>query len=141
MKKGIIYLVWFFCEITRAETMDLSHGILHSFDDTPGLLYQKIDGTSHVEVLDSNGDGKVDLLRYSVFDEGGKELLQVEDHEIDGTLDQRWHKVEPSYFEIQHNRKWFRVYGKAQDMYIQTKSGMIEVRLNNGKLSTSNHNK
>lgn len=141
MKIGIIYLVWFSCAITHAETMKLSHGILHSFDDTPGFLYQKVDGTPHVAVLDSNNDGKVDLLRYSVFDEEGLELFVVEDHEMDGTLDQRWHRVEPSYFEIQHNEKWYRVHGKAQDMHIKTKSGMVEVQLNNGKLSTSTHNK
>jgi hypothetical protein len=70
-------------------------------------VFQRESGVPMLSASDQDGDGRVDILTYGVFDENGQQMLEVIDYEADGQADVRLHLVE-EYFEIWHNDRWFR---------------------------------
>jgi hypothetical protein len=70
-------------------------------------LFHRETGQPMLSAGDENGDGSIDSLMYSVFDENGKLILGVTDYEADGQADLRVHFGE-DYFEIWHNERWYR---------------------------------
>ena len=117
-----------------------SDGVLVAEPHHPGFAFLRPDGRTQIEVIDTNGDGKSDLLRYRVFDGTGQELVEVEDHGMDGTLNQRWHKLPTNRFEIWYQSGWHRVQGKGAGMHIKTPSGVVPVRMEQGRLLPAAHN-
>jgi hypothetical protein len=127
--------------IAEVKQIASSDGVLLVDENHPGFAFLRPDGRTKVEVVDTNGDGKSDLLRYRVFDVSGQELSEVEDHGMDGTLNQRWHKVPTNRFEIWYQSGWYWVQGKGTGMHIKTPGGVVPVRMEHGRLVPAAHNK
>lgn len=70
-------------------------------------IFHRDTGTPMVTVGDRNGDGRIDVLTYSVLDENGKAVLDVVDYEADGQADMRVN-FRDHYFEIWHIDRWYR---------------------------------
>jgi hypothetical protein len=129
--------------IAAAEVKQIasSDGVLLADQNHPGFVFLRPDGRTKIEAVDTDGDRKADLLRYSVFDSTGKELLEVEDHGMDGTLNQRWHKAPTERFEIWHESNWYRVQRKGKEHYITTPNGVVSVRMERGRFVPAAHSK
>src|SRR5262245_34018378 len=52
-------------------------------------IFHRETGTPMVSISDRNGDGRIDILTYSVLDENGQAVLDVVDYEADGQADMR----------------------------------------------------
>jgi len=63
---------------------------------------------------DSDGDGKLDDLIYTVMDDNGKALMQIIDYGMDGILDSRLH-FDSAYAEIQYQNKWYKIEKKGDE--------------------------
>lgn len=75
-------------------------------------LFQRGTGLPMLSAGDADGDGRIDSLRYSVFDARNERILEVIDYEADGQADIRMH-VKEGYFEIWHADRWYRVETRA----------------------------
>ncbi len=138
---SVLSLLSAFPAVAQVKQIASSDGVLLAEPNHPGFAFLRPDGQTKIEAVDTNGDGKSDLLRYRVFDSSGQELLEVEDHGMDGTLNQRWHKVPTNRFEIWYQSGWYWVQGKGAGMHIKTPGGVVTVRMEQGRLVPAAHNK
>jgi|GEM_PF-5083849 len=73
-----------------------------------GLLVQQRD--TEVPMLtaaDRNGDGRLDIITYTVLDEKDEAVLEVVDYEADGQADVRLH-LQEGYLELWHRDRWYQ---------------------------------
>jgi hypothetical protein len=70
-------------------------------------IFHRDAGTPMLSVGDRDGDGRIDVLTYSVVDAEGESVLDVVDYEADGQPDFRMHFKE-GFFEIWHIDRWYR---------------------------------
>ncbi|MCU7829732.1 MAG: hypothetical protein KZQ85_11760 [Candidatus Thiodiazotropha sp. (ex Myrtea sp. 'scaly one' KF741663)] len=133
----------FFASLSVAEVKQIasSDGVLLADQNRPGFAFLTPNGRTKIEVIDTNQDQVVDLLRYSIFDSTGADLLEVEDHGIDGILNQRWHKSPVNRFEVWYESSWYWVQGKGEKIHIKTPGGEVPIRIEQGRLVPAAHNK
>ncbi len=65
-------------------------------------------GAPMLSTADRNGDGRIDMLTYSVLDQDGQTVVLVTDYDVDGQADLRVH-LQESYAEIWHEDRWYRI--------------------------------
>ena len=70
-------------------------------------IFHRETGKPMVAISDRDGDGRIDILTYSVLDESGQAALDVVDYEADGQPDMRIN-FKDHYFEIWHVDRWYR---------------------------------
>jgi hypothetical protein len=111
----------------------------------PELMVTMKGAGSVFEVLDTDNDKKLDLLRYSVFDKDGNYLYTVEDYAMDGSYDIRNNfnhrdqlnsedlKMEVNYFGC-----WYRVIKGERGAIIKVGDQEIPISLVNGKPTYNN---
>lgn len=74
--------------ISNQKTMNVSVSVDDNKENSNGVsIYQKNTGQSYVSVSDSDGDGVLDFITYSILDKDGKLLSSVEDFGMDGQID------------------------------------------------------
>ena len=74
--------------ISNQKTMNVSLSVDDNKENSNGVsIYQKNTGQSYVSVSDSDGDGVLDFITYSILDKDGKLLSSVEDFGMDGQID------------------------------------------------------
>lgn len=142
MSLSLLFIL-FACISVSAEWEGIKSGKQTIFvgSDEPGFMMLNEDGNRQIETLDKDKDGKVDLIRISVFDESGIEIMEIEDHDLDGYVDTRWHKTEPQFIEIMHNGDWHKVFKSESGPYIKTDLGSLPLTTKNGYLQIETHNK
>ena len=89
-------------------------------------------GTPIISFGDRDGDGRVDILDYTVLNEDGEEILSVTDYEFDGQPDLRIHWQE-SYFEIWHVDRWYRVTEQGERRGILMGDEFVELKQENNR--------
>ena len=143
MNKVFLILLVLCSACSHADRVEFRTGkqTLLSSTDEAGFILLTEQGNTHIEVLDKNKDGVVDLMRLSIFNSQGQEVMQVEDGNLDGVIDQRWHKQEPSYYEVMYNGAWHTVLKAESGLYIETLNGNLSVTNDNGYLQVQTHNK
>jgi uncharacterized Fe-S center protein len=119
-------------------SIDVANQSIVYFSDQAGFSLQTKEGEIHVQALDKDEDGTIDLIRYSIFDESGKEILEVEDSTLNGVINQRWHKSNPSYIEILYNKNWYKVHKSENGPYINVLGKKIPVTTEKGYLYPKN---
>ncbi len=100
-----------------------------------GIGIHKLDNFEKiVELVDKDNDGVIDLLRYAVLNQNGIKSFEVEDHEMDGVLDQRavYENGKLMYFEIPFNGKWHKVIGNDGQNHILIEGQNIPVSYSDG---------
>ncbi len=76
-------------------------------------LYNSATMQPLLNASDANGDGRLDLLAYTVLDESGNWVTEVFDYGADGIADMRVHAHE-DYFEVWYRDRWYKV-GKLDE--------------------------
>jgi len=82
---------------------------------------------------DNDGDGSLDFLSYSVLDEAGESVLEVDDYGADGQADLRLHFRE-RYNELWHADRWYRVEKRDGRQGIVVDGEWLDVRVENDRL-------
>lgn len=82
---------------------------------------------------DSDGDGDLDLLRYIVYDENGDQLIEVEDYDVNGKTDVRWHWQEPSFMELWYSNGWRQLHKRGDEFYLEFDGQVVPVKYENGR--------
>ena len=59
-----------------------------------------------LSVGDRDGDGRIDMLTYTVFDQDGEQVMDVIDYEADGQADIR-HHFGKGYYDIWYGDRWY----------------------------------
>ena len=108
--------------------------------DQAGFILNTKQGQIHMQALDKDEDGTADLIRYSVFDTNGQEIIEVEDSTLNGEINQRWHKKDPSYIEILYLGEWYKVHKSESGPYIEVHGNNIPVSNEHGYLYPKTHN-
>jgi hypothetical protein len=80
-----------------------------------------------LSVGDRDGDGRIDLLTYSVYAAGGEYVLEVIDYEADGQADMRIH-FKDNFFEIWHAGQWRRVEKRGEQRSILVDGKVVQLR-------------
>ncbi len=71
-------------------------------------VYHRSLGTPILAAADRDGDGRVDILTYSVLNEGGEAIRDVIDYGADGQADLRIH-FDQDLAEIWHLERWYPI--------------------------------
>ena len=71
-------------------------------------IFHRTTGVPMMSIADETGDGRIDILSYSVIGDDGKAIREVVDYEADGQADLRVH-FDESYTEIWHKDRWHRI--------------------------------
>ena len=71
-------------------------------------IFHRSAGTPMLSVGDKNGDGRIDVLSYSVVGEDGQTIREVVDYDADGQANLRIH-FDEGYAEIWHLDRWNRI--------------------------------
>ena len=106
-----------------------------------GFLYTNQNMESVVEVLDTDKDGVVDLLRYTVYAKDGTDFITSEDYGMDGDINMRWHHAKDDYMEVWYLEKWNRILGMKEELHIVNGEWRIPVVNTNGRFVVQTHNK
>lgn len=143
MNKFLVSVIVFISSHCVAEWTELETGKekLISHKDQAGFLLLTEQGNTHIEVLDKDSDGVVDLIRLSVFNEQNQEIIQVEDSNLDGIIDHRWYRQEPSYVEMHYEGAWYKVEKSDSESYIETENGKLLLTNKNGYLQVQTDSK
>ena len=108
--------------------------------EEPGFSYTNGKNESVIEAMDINQDGRVDFLRYNSFDNTGQNVLQVEDCNLDGTIDVKWHlpnaPPSQSWHEVWHQGTWRKVHKGG---FIIAGEEMVPVKMINGCLRAASN--
>lgn len=88
---------------------------------------------------DSDGDGTYDLLRYIAYDANGNQVIEVEDYDVDGSANTRWHWQEPSYLELWHMDAWRRIEKDGDRFYLEVNGIVVPVEYQGGKFSAGDN--
>lgn len=107
----------------------------------PGFMFTNHKMKSLVEVLDTDEDGVVDLLRYTAYAENGVDFIASEDYDMDGEINMRWHHSEDGYMELWYLEKWHRILGRGKELHIVNGQWRIPVISKNGRFVAQTHNK
>ena len=70
-------------------------------------IFHRDSGAPMLNAGDRDGDGRIDILTYTVVDAQGEAVLDVVDYEADGQPDFRLNFKE-HFFEIWHIDRWYR---------------------------------
>ena len=93
---------------------------------------------SHGLVLalgDSDGDGDLDLLRYMAYDNNGEQLIEVEDYDVNGDADVRWHWKEPGFMELWYLNTWRRLHKRGEEFFLEFDGKVVPVKYENGRFA------
>jgi hypothetical protein len=73
---------------------------------------------NYVQVIDIDGNGLPDFLRYYVLDKNGEDIFRVEDYGFDGQADVKW-DIQNNLFKVYYNKEWHlgRRTDKSKPMY------------------------
>jgi hypothetical protein len=82
---------------------------------------------------DSDGDGGLDLLRYIAYDENGDQLIEVEDYDVNGKTDVRWHWQEPSFMELWYSNGWRQLHKSGDEFYLEFDGKVVPVKYESGR--------
>jgi hypothetical protein len=69
-------------------------------------IFHRETGTPMVSLGDTSGDGRLDIISYTVVDQQGQAVLDIIDYEADGQADLRLH-LGGGTSEIWHNERWY----------------------------------
>mgnify|MGYP001823295889 FL=1 len=69
-------------------------------------IFHRETGTPMLSLGDTTGDGRIDIITYTVVNEQGEAVLDVVDYEADGQADMRLH-LGGGTSEIWHNERWY----------------------------------
>lgn len=70
-------------------------------------IFHRESGRPMLTAGDRSGDGRIDVLTFTVFDDDGNPILDLIDYEADGQWDMRVN-LQEGYFEIWHIDRWYR---------------------------------
>jgi hypothetical protein len=90
-------------------------------------VFHRDTGEPMLSIGDTDGDGRIDVLTYSVFDASGAYIIEVVDYEADGQADMRLHLKE-KFFEIWHADRWRRVEVRGEKRGIVIDGKFIELQ-------------
>jgi hypothetical protein len=90
-------------------------------------IFKRDTGEPMLSAGDTDGDGRIDVLTYSVFDASGAYVLEVVDYEADGQADMRLHLAE-KFFEVWHADRWRRVEVRGEKRGIVIDEKFIELQ-------------
>ena len=76
-------------------------------------IFHKDSGEPMLSVGDSDGDGKLDGLTYTVVEAKGEAVLSVTDYDVDGQPDVRLRRKD-QFAEIWHKGQWYRIEKRGQ---------------------------
>lgn len=71
-------------------------------------IFHRSTGAPMLTAADQSGDGRLDLLTYTVFDEDGETLREIVDYGADGQANLRVH-FDQGYAELWHRERWHRI--------------------------------
>lgn len=86
-----------------------------------------------LSLADHDGDGAFDLLRYVVYDDSGEELIEVEDYDVNGETDVRWHWKQPSFMELWYSNAWRRLNKRGDEFFLEFDGKVVPVQVENGR--------
>jgi hypothetical protein len=95
-------------------------------------IFHRISGEPMLSIGDPDGDGRIDVLTYSVLDMNGKAVLEVIDYEADGQADMRIH-FKDKFFEIWHLDRWRRTEQRGDQRGIVIDGKFIELQRGNNR--------
>lgn len=78
-------------------------------------------------VADENGDGRIDVLTYSVLNDDGEAIRDVIDYDANGQADLRIH-FDEDFAEIWHSERWYRIENRDGVRGINVQGAFTEVR-------------
>ena len=84
---------------------------------------------------DSDGDGAYDLLRYMAYDANGDQIIEVEDYEVNGSANMRWHWQEPSFLELWYMDAWRKIEKDGDRFYLEINGIEVPVKYQDGRFS------
>lgn len=96
-------------------------------------IYHRSSGVPMLTAADRNGDGRVDLVTYSVLNDDGETIREVIDYDADGQANIRIHFAE-SYSEIWHADGWHRIENQDGVRGIMFEGTFKEIRRLDGQL-------
>jgi hypothetical protein len=70
-------------------------------------IFHRESGAPMLTAGDQDGDGRIDILTYGVFDENGEHVLEIIDYEADGQADVKIHFGQ-GFYEVWHIDRWYR---------------------------------
>ncbi len=71
-------------------------------------VFHRTTGAPMLSVADQSGDGRIDLLSYSVVGDDGQTIREIVDYDADGQANLRVH-FDQGYAEIWHLDAWHRI--------------------------------
>ena len=89
---------------------------------------------------DSNGDGDFDVLRYMSYDENGEQAIEVEDYDVNGDTNVRWHWQKPSFMELWHSNGWRRLHKRDKDFFLEFDGNIVPVKYENERFTAHGFN-
>jgi hypothetical protein len=95
-------------------------------------IFHRVSGEPMLSIGDIDGDGRIDVLTYSVLDMNGKAVLEVIDYEADGQADMRIH-FKDKFFEIWHLDRWRRTEQRGEKRGIVIDGEFIELQRGNNR--------
>jgi hypothetical protein len=90
-------------------------------------VFHRRSGAPLLSAGDRDGDGRIDILTYSVVDENGEHLLDVIDYDADGQADLRLNSRDASS-EIWHEDRWYPVEERDGSRGIVVDGEFLEIR-------------
>jgi hypothetical protein len=96
------------------------------------LIAHRDSGKPLLTAGDTDGDGRIDVLTYSVYDEGGGHVLDVIDYEADGQADMRIH-FRDNFFELWHDGQWRRVEKRGEQRGILLNGKFVQLLRGNNR--------
>lgn len=89
-------------------------------------LYHRESGQPMLSAADRTGDGRIDILTYTVVDADGAPVREMIDYEADGQWDMRM-ELQQGYFEIWHADRWYRTESRDGRRGIVIDSDFVEL--------------
>ncbi len=125
--------------ISNQKTMNVSLSVDDNKENSNGVsIYQKNTGQSYVSVSDSDGDGVLDFITYSILDKDGKLLSSVEDFGMDGQIDFKIDFVKKTAWVFWEN-KWRESVREEGGVFIQFGDKKIAISDALKKLGRDSH--
>jgi len=109
--------------VTKAVPPTARHGV---------DIFHGDSGAPLLTLVDSDGDGRPDVLSYTNVDKAGIAILQVTDYDLDGQPDLRINFID-HYTEIWHVGKWYRVEKRDARRGIVLNGSFVELRRENNR--------
>ncbi|XQW86573.1 hypothetical protein ACOYR1_07580 [Thalassotalea piscium] len=117
-----------FFNVSNPNSVSINIGIDSNSKKSYGAaIFQKNSGQPYVSVNDTDGDGVLDFLTYSVLNAEGVLILSVEDYGMDGQADFKLNLVTGEAW-VFWNSEWREAIGANNERYISVNGRKITLK-------------